>query len=315
MLNIPKEKLGPAIDIIRRVIIVLFAVVSLVSLVASASIMVARKTLSEETMDKIVSTIEVDSEKNTIDEWVYLYFANNYPDYLDDFHITQEGVSYCLDYSNFADFMRQKLKDYTSDVLHNSGTGIMTSDEFMDFIEENREVIETGSRAYGDAELEEIRNYFRNMDMFLDISLESICEKIGFKLTTLQSFLERSTLFLFITLFIVSTFFIMLLARRRIIPLLTVGINSFITGFLFLILYFVLEKILTQVAVRIQMGASLISSIIAPVSNIFIVTAVLALAVGFVCINLVIMVPALRRLSKESSKESEAPVVEQEEDA
>ena len=191
----------------------------------------------------------------------------------------------------------------------------MTSDEFMDFIEENREVIETGSRAYGDAELEEIRNYFRNMDMFLDISLESICEKIGFKLTTLQSFLERSTLFLFITLFIVSTFFIMLLARRRIIPLLTVGINSFITGFLFLILYFVLEKILTQVAVRIQMGASLISSIIAPVSNIFIVTAVLALAVGFVCINLVIMVPALRRLSKESSKESETPVVEQEENA
>ena len=315
MLNIPKEKLGPAIDIIRKVTIVLLAVVSLVSLVASASIVVARKTLSEETMDKIVSTIEVDSEKNTIDEWVYLYFANNYPDYLEDFHITQEGVSYCLDYSNFADFMRQKLKDYTSDVLHNSGTGIMTSDEFMDFIEENREVIETGSRAYGDAELEEIRNYFRNMDMFLDISLESICEKIGFKLTTLQSLVERSTLFLFVTLFIVSTFFIMLLARRRIIPLLTVGINSFITGFLFLILYFVLEKILTQVAVRIQMGASLISSIIAPVSNIFIVTAVLALAVGFVCINLVIMVPALRRLSKESSKESETPVVEQEQNA
>lgn len=315
MLTIPKEKLGPAIDIIRRVTIVLLAVISLVSLVASASIMVARKTLSEETMDKIVSTIEVDSEKNTIDEWVYLYFANNYPDYLDDFHITQEGVSYCLDYSNFADFMRQKLKDYTSDILHNSGTGIMTSDEFMDFIEENREVIETGSRAYGDAELEEIRNYFRNMDMFLDISLESICEKIGFKLTTLQSLVERSTLFLFITLFIVSTFFIMLLARRRIIPLLTVGINSFITGFLFLILYFVLEKILTQVAIRIQMGASLISSIIAPVSNIFIVTAVLALTVGFVCINLVIMVPALRRLSKESSKESETPVIEQEENA
>lgn len=315
MLTIPKEKLGPAIDIIRRVSIVLLAVVSLVSLVASVSIMVARKTLSEETMDKIVSTIEVDSEKNTIDEWVYLYFANNYPDYLDDFHITQEGVSYCLDYSNFADFMRQKLKDYTSDILHNSGTGIMTSDEFMDFIEENREVIETGSRAYGDAELEEIRNYFRNMDMFLDISLESICEKIGFKLTTLQSLVERSTLFLFITLFIVSTFFIMLLARRRIIPLLTVGINSFITGFLFLILYFVLEKILTQVAIRIQMGASLISSIIAPVSNIFIVTAVLALTVGFVCINLVIMVPALRRLSKESSKESETPVVEQKENA
>ena len=92
MLNIPKEKLGPAIDIIRRVIIVLLAVVSLVSLVASASIMVARKTLSEETMDKIVSTIEVDSEKNTIDEWVYLYFANNYPDYLDDFHITLSGL-------------------------------------------------------------------------------------------------------------------------------------------------------------------------------------------------------------------------------
>lgn len=315
MLTIPKEKLGPAIDIIRRVAIVLLAVISLVSLIASASIMVARKTLNEETMDKIVSTIEVDSEKNTIDEWVYLYFANNYPDYLDDFHITQEGVSYCLDYSNFAEFMRQKLKDYTSDILHNSGTGIMTSDEFMDFIEENREVIETGSRAYSDAELEEIRNYFRNMDMFLDISLESICEKIGFKLTTLQSLVERSTLFLFITLLIVSTFFIMLLARRRIIPLLTVGINSFITGFLFLILYFVLEKILTQVAVRIQMGASLISSIIAPVSNVFIVTAVLALAVGFVCINLVIMVPALRRLSKESSKESEAPVVEQEQNA
>lgn len=276
-----------------------------------------RGIFADRTMTDIVSSIDVDSGKTTIDEWVYLYLETGYPDYLSEFGISQGAVSYILDHTAFAVFLSNKLMDYTHDILSHTGTGKMTSDEFMDFIEENRDVVEYATgRYYEDGEFPLIRDYIRTMLMFEDISLKSICTKIGIPLDFLRFFVSIpfgiGSLFVFLASLI--GIYVMNRKKKPYLALACAGVDFLILGVIYTVVVSTFAPVIEEVAYRIQMGASLVGSIVEPVRRIFRTVCIASYSIAAVLIIGCLIMHLLLRAKKPSEK-SEQLIVGQEESA
>ena len=290
-------------SLIHRLInaVVYFFCFSLFLMVITCS--VARNALSENTMTSVVASVNLNSEDTTIDDWIYHYMQEHYEDYLLVFRITPYAIGRIMDETNFSDFVKQKLIDYANDLKEGTGTGVMTSDDFMDFVEENESVISRATgRYYIEGELDKIREYLATLDMFDDISASAVCDKIGFPMRYLNIILSDSAItVLFISLCCCLIFLYFFNKKRISCPLLCASISLVVIGILYHFLKFVFQLLAMKVAHRIGIGASLVTGISSPISFIITlvscITCILGL-IGIMCYNIPNMKSA-KKLSKQ----------------
>ena len=287
----------------RSILTIVISVVVFLLLLVSITNIVIRNSLSKKTMKAIVASFDVNSEETTIDEWIYLYFSEHYDEeYLNDFMVTPESVSGVLDNTDFTTFVANKMIDYSQDILHDTGTGTFTSDEFMDFIEDNSDAIsEATGRYYMPEEFVIMRQYFSTMDMFNDISASAICNRIGIPITTIRYLASYQLMYIMSGLFVLSIIGLFIINRKTIKnAFLCFGILSFVNGIVYIILKLTFVSISTKIAYRIGMGASLITSITAPVTRIVGICGIVPAIFGSVTILACILIPLLlaKRLPK-----------------
>ena len=289
------EKIKHRLCTIANVITFLIALVALIAAITS---MVVRSSLSEKTMKDIVATIDVNSEDTTIDEWIYMYFESHYDsEYLIEFMVTQEAVAAVLDNTDFTAFVADKLIDYSQDILHNTGTGMFSSDEFMDFIEANEMAIsEATGRYYIPGEFDIMREYFLTMDMFDDITASAICRKIGIPIEKIRLIAsEKTTTVSFIIMGIAVALIFALNYKKIHSAISRCGAIALTVGGLYILLRYIFTAVCEGVSHRIGMGASLVNNIASPVTSIIGMHGYILAAIGIVLIFSAIGVEALIR--------------------
>lgn len=301
------------ISLLHRLInaIVYFFCFGLFLLVVTCS--VARNSLSANTMTSIVSLVNVNSEDTTIDDWIYHYMQEHYEDYLLVFRITPYAIGKIMDETNFSDFIKQKLIDYANDLKEGTGTGIMTSDDFMDFVEKNESVISKATgRYYIEGELDEIREYLATLDMFDDISASAICDRIGFPMRYINIALSDSFMFILFICLCCTLIFLYFFNKKRIsYPLLCTSISLVVIGILYHLGRFLFIYLAMKLAHRIGMGASLVTGVSAPINLIITLVSCISCIIGLIgimCYN----IPKMRS-AKKLSKQEQCLVEAQEE--
>lgn len=282
---------------------VLTFLIALVALIVSITSMVVRSSLSEKTMKDIVATIDVNSEDTTIDEWIYMYFESHYDsEYLIEFMVTQEAVASVLDNTDFTSFVADKLIDYSQDILYNTGTGVFSSDEFMDFIEANELAIsEATGRYYIPGEFDIMREYFLTMDMFDDITASAICRKIGVPVEKIRLIAaEKTTTMGFVIMGIALALMFALNYKKIHSAISRSGAIAITVGALYIIIRYIFTAICEGVAHRIGMGASLVNNIASPVTSIIGTHGFILAGIGIALVLSAIGIEALiRHFSKD----------------
>ena len=246
---------------------------------------ILRTSLSEKTVSQVSDALVINSKDTTVDEWIYLYFYEHYDEsYLEDFHVTYETCAAVLDSTDFTAVIKAKLMDYTQDLLYDTGAGTFTSEEMMDFVEANvTELYEATGYYYAPEVVEVLREYFLSLDMFDDLTLDALCDRIGLPLVTFRALINIRTAILCCVLFTVTVLLLMFLNRKKIYrAFLCSGIVCLINGICIVVFRFFFSGISLKFANRIGIGASLINSLEHPITSIMNSNGILWCAIGFI---------------------------------